>query len=510
MKKLTALIILDGLGVGEDYYGNAVNIAKTSNYDILLSKYSNTTLSASGEDVGLPDGQMGNSEVGHTNIGAGRIVYQELTKITKLIREKEFFKNVALNKAIDYINDNNKTLHLFGLLSDGGVHSHIEHLYAILQLCKDKNVKNVQIHCFMDGRDVSPTSGVKFIKKLQDKIDEIGVGNIASIMGRYYAMDRDKRWERVEEAYDALTCGLGIVRDNPVLAIEESYNKNITDEFIKPILINQGDSKLGLVEAGDGIIFYNFRPDRARQITRAFVDDNFDAFEREKLNVKFVCMTQYDKTIENVDVAYLPESIENTFGEYISKKGLKQLRIAETEKYAHVTFFFNGGVEAPYENEDRVLIPSPKVATYDMKPDMSAFELKDEVIKQIDKNKYDVIILNFANPDMVGHTGDFGATVQAIETVDKCLGEIVNIIIKAGGVAVITADHGNSETMIDENTSMPITAHTTNRVPFILVDNNRIYELREDGVLADIAPTLLEIMKIQIPKEMTGNSLIVH
>ncbi len=282
MKKLTALIILDGLGVGEDYYGNAVNIAKTSNYDILLSKYSNTTLSASGEDVGLPDGQMGNSEVGHTNIGAGRIVYQELTKITKLIREKEFFKNVALNKAIDYVNDNNKTLHLFGLLSDGGVHSHIEHLYAILQLCKDKNVKNVQIHCFMDGRDVSPTSGVKFIKKLQDKIDEIGVGNIASIMGRYYAMDRDKRWERVEEAYDALTCGLGIVRDNPVLAIEESYNKNITDEFIKPILINQGDSKLGLVEAGDGIIFYNFRPDRARQITRAFVDDNFDAFEREK------------------------------------------------------------------------------------------------------------------------------------------------------------------------------------------------------------------------------------
>ena len=510
MKKLTALIILDGLGIGEDYFGNAVKIAKTANYNILLNKYSNTTLSASGEDVGLPYGQMGNSEVGHTNIGAGRIIYQELTKITKLIRDKVFFENDKLNNIIDYVNENNKTLHLFGLLSDGGVHSHIDHLFAVMQLCKQKNVKDVQIHCFMDGRDVSPTSGIRFIKKLQDKIDEMGIGNIASIIGRYYAMDRDKRWERTEEAYDALTQGLCVVRDNAALAVEESYNKNITDEFIKPILIKQENERLGLVKPDDGIIFYNFRPDRARQITRAFVDDDFDGFEREKINVKFVCMTQYDVTIKNVDVAYFSEEIKNTFGEYISKKGFNQLRIAETEKYAHVTFFFNGGVEKPYENEDRILIPSPHVATYDLKPEMSAFELKDEIIKQIETDKYDVMVINFANPDMVGHTGDFAATVQALEAVDKCLGEIINIIIKTDGVAVITADHGNAEAMVDEITSLPITSHSSNRVPFIIVDNNKKYNLREDGILADIAPTLLEIMKVDVPKEMTGKSLIVH
>jgi len=510
MKKLTALIILDGLGIGEDYFGNAVKIAKTANYNILLNKYSNTTLSASGEDVGLPYGQMGNSEVGHTNIGAGRIMYQWLTKITKLIKDKEFFDNAALNNTIDYVNENNKTLHLFGLLSDGGVHSHIDHLFAIMELCKQKNVKDVQIHCFMDGRDVSPTSGIRFIKKLQDKIDQIGIGNIASIIGRYYAMDRDKRWERTEEAYDALTQGLCIVRDNPVLAVEESYNKNITDEFIKPILIKQENGRLGVVKPEDGIIFYNFRSDRARQLTRAFTDDNFDGFERENLNVKFTCMTEYDKTMKNVEIAYMPEEIKNFFGEYISQKGLKQLRIAETEKYAHVTFFFNGSIEKPYENEDRILIPSPHVATYDLKPEMSAFELKDEIIKQIETDKYDVMIINFANPDMVGHTGDFAATVQALEAVDKCLGEIINIIIKADGVAVITADHGNAEAMVDEITSSPITSHTSNRVPFIIVDNNKKYNLREDGILSDIAPTLLEIMKIDVPKEMTGKSLIVH
>ncbi len=509
MRKLTALIILDGLGIGEDYFGNAVKIAKTPNYDILLNKYPNTTLSASGEDVGLPYGQMGNSEVGHTNIGAGRIIYQELDKLNKLIKDKEFFKNEKINNIIDYVNINNKTLHLFGLLSDGGVHSHIEHLFALMELCKQKNVKDVQIHCFMDGRDVSPTSGVKFVKKLQDKINEIGIGNIASITGRYYAMDRDKRWERTEEAYDALTKGLCIVRENAVLAVEESYNKNITDEFIKPILIKQENDRLGIVKPEDGIIFYNFRPDRARQLTRAFVDNEFNGFEREKLNVKFVCMTQYDKTIENVEIAYLPEEIKNTFGEYISKKGYNQLRIAETEKYAHVTFFFNGGIEKPYENEDRILIPSPHVATYDLKPEMSAIELKDEIIHQIEKDKYDVMIINFANPDMVGHTGDFAATVQALETVDKCLGEIVNVIIKIGGVAVITADHGNAEAMVDEITTLPITAHTSNRVPFIIVDNNKKYNLREDGILADIAPTLLEIMKLEVPSEMTGKSLII-
>lgn len=509
MRKLTALIILDGLGIGEDYFGNAVKIAKTPNYDILLNKYPNTTLSASGEDVGLPYGQMGNSEVGHTNIGAGRIIYQELDKLNKLIKDKEFFKNEKINNIIDYVNINNKTLHLFGLLSDGGVHSHIEHLFALMELCKQKNVKDVQIHCFMDGRDVSPTSGVKFVKKLQDKINEIGIGNIASITGRYYAMDRDKRWERTEEAYDALTKGLCIVRENAVLAVEESYNKNITDEFIKPILIKQENDRLGIVKPEDGIIFYNFRPDRARQLTRAFVDNEFNGFEREKLNVKFVCMTQYDKTIENVEIAYLPEEIKNTFGEYISKKGYNQLRIAETEKYAHVTFFFNGGIEKPYENEDRILIPSPHVATYDLKPEMSAIELKDEIIHQIEKDKYDVMIINFANPDMVGHTGDFAATVQALETVDKCLGEIVNVIIKIGGVAVITADHGNAEAMVDEITTLPITAHTSNRVPFIIVDNSKKYNLREDGILADIAPTLLEIMKLEVPSEMTGKSLII-
>ncbi len=510
MKKLTALIILDGLGIGEDYFGNAVKVANTANYNILLKKYPNTTLSASGEDVGLPFGQMGNSEVGHTHIGAGRIMYQWLTKITKMIKDKEFFNNTALNNTIDYVNQNNKTLHLFGLLSDGGVHSHIEHLFAILELCKQKNVKDVQIHCFMDGRDVSPTSGVRFVKKLQDKVDQLGVGKIASIMGRYYAMDRDKRWERTEEAYDALTKGLCIIRDNPVSAVEESYDKNINDEFIKPILLKQENGRLGIVKQGDGIFFYNFRSDRARQITRAFVDDSFDGFKRENLNVKFACMTEYDKTIKNVEIAYMPEEIKNFFGEYISKKGLSQLRIAETEKYAHVTFFFNGSIEAPYENEDRVLIPSPHVATYDLKPEMSAFELKQEIIKQIEKDKYDVMVINFANPDMVGHTGDFAATVQALEVVDKCLGEIVNIIIKVGGVALITSDHGNAEAMLDEVTSLPITSHTSNRVPFIIVDNNKRYNLREDGILADIAPTILEIMKLDIPSEMTGKSLVIH
>lgn len=510
MKKLTALIILDGWGIGKDYDGNAVRMAKTCNYDILLKKYPNTTLSASGLDVGLPKGQIGNSEVGHTNIGAGRIVYQELTRISKLIKEKEFFKNKAINNIIDYVNDNNKTLHLFGLLSDGGVHSHIEHLFAILDLCKEKNVKDVQIHCFMDGRDVSPKSGSAYIEMLQNKLNELGIGHIATIMGRYYAMDRDKRWERIEEAYDAMTSGLGIVRKDPVEAVKESYSKNVTDEFIKPILIEQENKRLGIVKENDAILFYNFRPDRAREITRAFVDDEFEGFERTNLKVKYTCMTQYDKTINNVDIAFYPQKLENTFGEYISKKGLKQLRIAETEKYAHVTFFFNGGVEVPYKNEDRTLIPSPKVATYDLKPDMSAIEVKDEVIKQIENDKYDVMIINFANPDMVGHTGVMNATVDAVEVVDRCLGEIVNLIIRTGGFALITADHGNCEIMIDEKTSLPITAHSTNRVPFILVDNNRTVKLRENGILADIAPTMLDIMKLEKPEEMTGESLIIH
>lgn len=508
MKKFTTLIILDGWGVGKDYYGNAVTRAKTCNYDLLLKRYPNTTIEASGLAVGLPEGQMGNSEVGHTNIGAGRVIYQELTRITKEIKDGEFFKNNVLVKMIEYVNKNNKTLHLFGLLSDGGVHSHIKHLYAMLDLCKEKKVKDVQIHCFMDGRDVSPTSGVDFIRNLQEKIDEVGVGNISTICGRYYAMDRDKRWERVEECYDALTKGVGVVRKNPIEAVKESYNKKITDEFIKPIIIEQEDSRLGIVKEDDAILFYNFRPDRARQITRAFVDEDFQGFKRNKLNVKYVCMTEYDSTIENVEIVYKPQTIKNTLGEYASNLGLKQLRIAETEKYAHVTFFFNGGVESPYPNEDRKLIPSPHVATYDLKPEMSAIEVKDEVIKQIEREKYDLIILNFANPDMVGHTGNLNAAVEAVETVDKCLGEIINTIIKKGGNAIVTADHGNCEVMIDEETNMPVTKHTTNKVPFIIVNYNKRIKLRDNGKLSDIAPTILDLMNIKKPAEMTGKTMI--
>lgn len=510
MKKLTALIILDGWGIGKDYSGNAVAKANTYNYDLLLKKYPNTSIEASGLSVGLPEGQMGNSEVGHTNIGAGRIVDQELVRITKMIQNKEFFDNKVINDLIDYVNKNNKTLHLFGLLSDGGVHSHIDHLFAILKLCKLKNVHNVQIHCFMDGRDVSPTSGIDYIKLLQDKIEEIGVGKIATIIGRYYAMDRDKRWERIEEAYDALSSGIGLVRHDPIQAVQESYDKKITDEFIKPIIIEQDNSKLGIVKDGDGILFYNYRPDRARQITRAFVDDDFDGFNRNKLNVKYVCMTQYDRTIKNVEIAIKPQDqIKNSLGEYISKLGLNQLRIAETEKYAHVTFFFNGGIETPYKNEHRLLVPSPKVATYDLQPEMSAYLVKDEVIKHIQKDIYDVMIINFANPDMVGHTGDITAAVEAVETVDKCLGEIVNAIIKINGKAIITADHGNCEVMIDEETTLPVTKHTTNKVPLIIVQKNRNIELRKDGILGDIAPTILDMMGLNKPDEMTGESLIM-
>ncbi len=509
MKKLTALIILDGFGIGEDYFGNAVSIAKTPNFDIMMKKYSNTLLSASGEDVGLPDGQMGNSEVGHANIGAGRTIYQELTRINKEIREDKFYQNKKFNDVIDYVTNNDKTLHLFGLLSCGGVHSHFEHLYALLKLCKEKNVKDVKIHCFMDGRDVAPKSGEKYIECLQKKINELKIGSIASIMGRYYAMDRDKRWERVEEAYNALTKGIGNKETCPVKVIQDSYENNITDEFIKPTLIGEKIEDFGIVKPEDGIIFYNFRPDRAREITRAFVDKDFNEFEREFLDVRFVTMTQYDETIENLEVAYMPEKINNTFGEYVSNCGLKQLRIAETEKYAHVTFFFNGGKEEPYEGEDRILIPSPKVDTYDMVPEMSAKKVKNEAIEMIESGKYDLIVLNFANPDMVGHTGDFGATVEAVEFIDKCLGEIVNVIIKSGGRAFVTSDHGNCERMIEEDTGYPVTSHTNNKVPFIIIDKCRKYDLKEDGTLADIAPTLLEVMDLKKPNDMTGQSLIV-
>ena len=509
MNKVTALIILDGWGLGTDYEGNAIKRAKTPNFDVLMRKYPNTVLSASGYDVGLPKGQMGNSEVGHLNIGAGRIVYQDFTRITKSIEDGEFETNDALKSAIDFVKQNNSTLHLIGLLSDGGVHSHNTHLYSLLELAKKNDVKNVEIHCITDGRDVSPTSSPNYIKELKKKTKNIGVGHIASIMGRYYAMDRNKQWDRVELAYNALVNGTGEKFKDPLDAVKDSYLSGVTDEFIKPLLVENENGELGTVKDNDAVVFFNFRPDRARQITRAFVDEKFDNFERKKVNVKFVCMTQYDKTIENVEIAYEPHFVKNTLGEYFSSKGLKQLRAAETEKYAHVTYFFNGEIEEPFKHEVRILIPSPDVATYDLKPEMNAFELKDMIMEELEKDMYQVMIINFANPDMVGHTGDIEAAIKAVEAVDKCLGEIVNFIIRTDGTALITADHGNCEEMLDTNTHAKLTAHSINKVPFIVVNNKRKYILRE-GILADIAPTMLELMGMEQPEEMTGQSLIIH
>ncbi len=509
MNKVTALIILDGWGIGKDYEGNAIKRAKTPNFDVLMRKYPNTSLSASGYDVGLPKGQMGNSEVGHMNIGAGRIVYQDLTRITKSIEDGEFENNEALNNAIDFVKQNNSTLHLIGLLSDGGVHSHNTHLYSLIELAKKSNLKNVEIHCITDGRDVSPISSPNYIKQLKKKIKNIGVGHIASIMGRYYGMDRNNQWDRVELAYNALVNGKGEKFIDPLEAVKNSYLNGVTDEFIKPLLIEKENEELATIKDNDAVIFFNFRPDRAREITRAFVDENFNNFERKKVNVKFVCMTQYDKTIKNVEIAYKPHFVKNTLGEYLSSIGIKQLRAAETEKYAHVTYFFNGEIEEPFEHEVRILIPSPDVATYDLKPEMSAYKLKNMIIKELEKEIYQVMIINFANPDMVGHTGDIDAAIKAVETVDKCLGEVVNYIIKTDGVALITADHGNCEEMLDTTSLEKITAHSTNKVPFIVVKNNKKIKLNE-GILADIAPTMLEIMGIEKPVEMTGQSLIIH
>ncbi|MDF2676028.1 MAG: hypothetical protein K0Q97_318 [Bacillota bacterium] len=509
MNRLTALIILDGWGIGPDYAGNAIKNAKTPNYDLLTRKYPNTVLSASGYDVGLPKGQMGNSEVGHLNIGAGRIVYQDFTRITKSIEDGEFQDNEAFKNAIEYVNKNNSKLHLIGLLSDGGVHSHNTHLYSLMELAKEKGVKQLQIHCITDGRDVGPTSSPNYIKDLQRKIKELGIGHIASIMGRYYAMDRNNQWDRVKLAYDALTKGSGEVYSDPLYALKMSFLDNVTDEFINPLLIEDENGKLGLIDDDDAVIFYNFRPDRARELTRAFVDDEFERFEREKKNIKFVCMTLYDKKIENVEIAYKPHYVINTLGEYLSSSGLKQLRAAETEKYAHVTYFFNGEIEDPFKNEVRVLIPSPDVATYDLKPEMSAVKLKNKVLDEIEKDIYDVMIINFANPDMVGHTGDIDAAIKAVEIVDKCLGEIVNNIIRLDGIALITADHGNCEEMLDKTTLSKITAHSVNKVPFIVVQNSKYITLKE-GILADIAPTMLELMEMKKPEEMTGESLIIH
>ena len=502
MKKPLILIIMDGFGIAPPE-GNAIYAAKTPNLDRYFSTYPTTQIGASGLDVGLPDGQMGNSEVGHTNIGAGRIVYQELTRITKSIQDGDFFENEAFLKAIENVKKNGTALHLMGLVSPGGVHSHETHLYGLLELAKRNGVENVYVHCFLDGRDVPPASAAGYVAALQEKIREIGVGKIATVEGRYYAMDRDNRWERVEKAYSALVYGEGIQADDPVKAIEDSYKNEVTDEFVLPIVC----AKNAGIRANDSIIFFNFRPDRAREITRTFVDPDFSGFERRNgfFPLCYVCMTQYDATMPNVDIAFRPEKLTNTFGEYISKNGLTQLRIAETEKYAHVTFFFNGGVEKQYENEDRRLIASPKVATYDLKPDMSANEVTEELLSCIASDRYDVIILNYANCDMVGHTGVFEAAVAAAETVDTCVGKIVEAILAKGGAALITADHGNADRMLDDDGVTPFTAHSTNPVPFCVVGYP--CKLREGGVLADIAPTMLKILGLPQPSEMTGKSI---
>lgn len=509
-KKLTMLMILDGFGENPNNEGNAVNLAKKPNIDKLRKICPVSHIDASGAAVGLPDGQMGNSEVGHTNIGAGRIVYQKLTKITKSIEDGDFFSIPEFTEAIENVKKNNSKLHIMGLLSDGGVHSHQRHLYGLLELAKRKGLdNNVFIHAFMDGRDTLPASGEGYIQELQEKMKEKGVGKIATLSGRYYAMDRDKRWDRVEKAYNALVKGEGVLAKDPIQAIEESYQQEIFDEFVVPTVITDAnDQPLAKIESGDSVIFFNFRPDRARQLTRAIVDDKFDGFKTDKLDIDFVCMTEYDDTMPNVKIAFKPEELTNTFGEVVSKLGKKQLRIAETEKYAHVTFFFNGGREEPYPGEDRILVNSPKVATYDLQPEMSAYEVTEKVLEAINSEKYDTIILNFANTDMVGHTGNIDAAIKAVESVDKCVGEIVEAVQKQNGVLLITADHGNAEQMIDYQTGEPLTSHTTNLVPLILVGMENV-ELK-DGRLCDLTPTMLDIMEEQKPKEMTGESLLIR
>lgn len=505
MKKPLALIILDGFGHNPSDYGNAIAAANKPNFDSYLANYPYTFIGASGMDVGLPDGQMGNSEVGHTNIGAGRIVYQELTRITKSIQDGDFFENEAFAKAVANCKKNDSALHLMGLLSDGGVHSHNTHLYGLLELAKRAGLTKVFVHCFMDGRDVPPTSGRNFVAELDAKCKELGVGKIATIMGRFYSMDRDNRWERVGKAYDAMVYAEGVQEKCAVETMEKSYAANVTDEFVVPAVIDGGAK----IQGDDSVIFFNFRPDRAREITRTLVDPAFTGFERKTGLVKpfFVTLTQYDVTMPNVTVAFHPQSLSNTFGEYISNHGLTQLRIAETEKYAHVTFFFNGGVEKVSPGEDRALIPSPKVLTYDLQPEMSAYLVTDELMKRLESDTYDVIILNFANCDMVGHTGVFDAAKAAVETVDECLGRIVPEILRRGGTALITADHGNADKMYEPD-GAPFTAHTTNPVWFVVAGQGDC-KLREGGRLADIAPTMLKVLGLSQPAEMTGQSIIL-
>ena len=501
-KTPTVLVIMDGFGMGNPGAGNAVFLANTPVLDRLFAENAHTTLSASGLDVGLPDGQMGNSEVGHTNIGGGRVVFQDLPRISRAIDSGEFFKNPAYNKAMDDCLQKGSSLHLYGLLSDGGVHSTVEHLWALLKMAKDKGLEKVYIHAFLDGRDVSPTSGKDFVAQCVEKCAEIGVGKIATVMGRYYAMDRDKRWERLQMAYDAMVYGEGVQNPEPVDAVARSYENGVTDEFVEPVVC---DSQ-GTISNNDSIIFFNYRPDRAREITRAIVDPEFDGFPREFFPTTYVCNTEYDASMPNVLVAWPRIAVKNGLGEYLSSLGMTQLRIAETEKYAHVTFFFNGGVETQYPGEDRVLVASPKVATYDLQPEMSACEVCDKCVERIRSGAYDVVILNFANCDMVGHTGVLEAAVKAVETVDACVGRVVDAALEMGGIAMITADHGNAEQMVQPDGS-PMTAHTTNRVPFILCGAGT--ELRE-GRLADIAPTILDVMGLACPPEMDGKTLIVR
>ncbi|MGN0434046.1 MAG: 2,3-bisphosphoglycerate-independent phosphoglycerate mutase [Bilifractor sp.] len=512
-KKPTVLMILDGYGENPVCEHNAICEARTPVMDQLKSQCPYVQGQASGHYVGLPDGQMGNSEVGHMNMGAGRIVYQDLTRITKAIDDGDFFRNEELLLAINNAKKNNGDLHLWGLLSDGGVHSHITHLYALLELCKKENFDRVYVHCFLDGRDTPPTSGIEYIRQLMDKMREIGVGKIGVISGRYYAMDRDTNWDRVEKAYDALTKGEGVDGGtDPLRAMQASYDKEITDEFVIPMVMkNEDGTPVATVKEGDSVIFFNFRPDRARELTRAFCDPDFKGFDRKRIeNLTFVCFKDYDETIPNKYIAFKNEKLTNTFGEWLAKKGMKQARIAETEKYAHVTFFFNGGVEEPNEGEDRFLIPSPKVATYDLQPEMSAPKVCDKLCEAIRSQKYDVIIINFANPDMVGHTGVEAAAIKAIEAVDECVGRAVEALKEVDGQMFITADHGNAELMVDPATGEPWTAHTTNPVPFLLVNCDPAYTLREGGALCDIVPTLIELMGMEKPAEMTGKSLLVR
>jgi len=522
------LMILDGYGQSDTTHGNAITSAKKPNIDKLFEAYPHTTLKASGLSVGLPDGQMGNSEVGHLNIGAGRIVYQDLTRISKEIDDGTFYNNSALLSAIEHVKKNNSALHLMGLVSDGGVHSHISHIFALIDMAHKHSLEKLYVHCFLDGRDVPPRSALLYIDQLEQYMKKVGLGQIATVSGRYYAMDRDERWERIEKGYNALTLGEGIHANTALEAVELAYARDENDEFVLPTVINSftatdsymvnsanSTANVSLsskstisVSNGDAMVMFNFRPDRAREITRAFVDENFTGFERKKKinDLFYVCMTQYDATMPKVSVAFLPQSLENTLGEYISGLGLKQLRIAETEKYAHVTFFFNGGVEAPNKNEDRILIPSPKVATYDLKPEMSAYLVTDKVIEMIAEDKYDLIILNFANADMVGHTGVMDAAVKAIEALDECVAKIVDAMLSKNGQILLTADHGNADFMLDEKSNV-ITAHSTNPVPLVFISNEP-KELMDDGVLADIAPTLLNIMGLPVPRDMDGRSLV--